>query len=473
MLTAIFNLKGLDVPDVDIDVQWKVPGDMNTMVQRFGRAARDVTRKGVAILIAEPQFFYEEQVRLEHERTKRRERAKRKAPRITDRPSSPAKRARVDQSENSETNSRTHQISQTTLGILSPSSRANRISRESIAPAERLGAPQFSVAVPTLMRTLPVGGQADDCNDELDDMAASESEEEEVTEVNADAEEERRREGSGVKVTEDEVIAMLEKAVNLKSKKGKSTSHQPRTLDPEMCLFINAHVLQSPRNCHRYHTNAYYANDKARKFSLCLTTAVHALIGLGLAKDSNFCCDRCAVKEPEICCDICHEARILELIPVRNDTAIAKTRKPRKIKVDKFAMSSQEQELRNALFKWREETAKATYAQYERYGGDILMHHSLIERVVELAHVRRLDTTDDLLNQTGWCFSSQYGAAVLELVHKYCPHAASTPQTPASVPFTTVPLSESREQERSTGSTKRVRAAPTCSVCNTKGHRSK
>lgn len=243
---------------------------MNTMVQRFGRAARDITRKGVAILIAEPQFFYEEQVRLEQQRAKRHERAKRKAPRTSSQPSSPAKRPRVNQSENSESNSRTHPTSQTAVGILSPSSRANRIAREPISPAERLSAPQFSAAISTLVRTLPVGGQVDNRDDELDDMAASESEEEEeVPEVNANTDEGRRRDGgdSGVKVTEEEVIALLEKAVNSKSKKGKSTSHQPaRILDPEMCLFINAHVLQSPRNCRRYHTNAYYANDKAREF---------------------------------------------------------------------------------------------------------------------------------------------------------------------------------------------------------------
>ncbi|KAI0072283.1 hypothetical protein K474DRAFT_1555970, partial [Panus rudis PR-1116 ss-1] len=54
--------QGLDVPDILIVVQWKVPKDINTLMQRFGRAVRNQALQGTAILIAEPQWFYEDRL---------------------------------------------------------------------------------------------------------------------------------------------------------------------------------------------------------------------------------------------------------------------------------------------------------------------------------------------------------------------------------------------------------------------------
>ncbi|RDX40433.1 hypothetical protein OH76DRAFT_1299110, partial [Lentinus brumalis] len=51
---------GLDIRDVKIIVQWKAPTDLNTVIQRFGRGARDPGLQAVVILIAEPNCFYEE-----------------------------------------------------------------------------------------------------------------------------------------------------------------------------------------------------------------------------------------------------------------------------------------------------------------------------------------------------------------------------------------------------------------------------
>jgi superfamily II DNA helicase RecQ len=42
-------------------VQWRAPKDINTLVQWFGCAARDLSLQAVAILIAEPKWFLEEQ----------------------------------------------------------------------------------------------------------------------------------------------------------------------------------------------------------------------------------------------------------------------------------------------------------------------------------------------------------------------------------------------------------------------------
>ncbi|KAI0267689.1 P-loop containing nucleoside triphosphate hydrolase protein, partial [Gloeopeniophorella convolvens] len=50
---------GVDLPDILLVVQWRVPSDLCTLVQRFGRAARSLELQGLAILIAEPKHFYQ------------------------------------------------------------------------------------------------------------------------------------------------------------------------------------------------------------------------------------------------------------------------------------------------------------------------------------------------------------------------------------------------------------------------------
>jgi superfamily II DNA helicase RecQ len=68
--------KGLDIPDISIVVLWRVPDSLNTIVQRFGRAVRNYALQGVAILIAEPSWFYEEQIRLQQMRKQRQKKRK-------------------------------------------------------------------------------------------------------------------------------------------------------------------------------------------------------------------------------------------------------------------------------------------------------------------------------------------------------------------------------------------------------------
>ena len=54
------RLQGVDIPDVLIVVQWRAPRDLNTLMQRFGRAGRDFSLQAVGILLAEPKWFLED-----------------------------------------------------------------------------------------------------------------------------------------------------------------------------------------------------------------------------------------------------------------------------------------------------------------------------------------------------------------------------------------------------------------------------
>ncbi|KAG6895068.1 hypothetical protein C0992_003267 [Termitomyces sp. T32_za158] len=62
---------GLDVPDVNLVIQFKVPKDLNTLMQRFGRAGRNYQIEALAILIAEPKWFVEEYLKRKKKKRKR------------------------------------------------------------------------------------------------------------------------------------------------------------------------------------------------------------------------------------------------------------------------------------------------------------------------------------------------------------------------------------------------------------------
>ncbi|KAH9008258.1 P-loop containing nucleoside triphosphate hydrolase protein [Lactarius hengduanensis] len=48
---------GCNIPDIDIIVQWKLPGKLSSFVQRAGRAARGPNTVGLAVLLAEPTAY--------------------------------------------------------------------------------------------------------------------------------------------------------------------------------------------------------------------------------------------------------------------------------------------------------------------------------------------------------------------------------------------------------------------------------
>ncbi|KAJ7590265.1 P-loop containing nucleoside triphosphate hydrolase protein [Mycena floridula] len=48
---------GCNLPDIDLVVQWKLPGSVSAFVQRAGRATRDPTRVGLAVLLVEKSVY--------------------------------------------------------------------------------------------------------------------------------------------------------------------------------------------------------------------------------------------------------------------------------------------------------------------------------------------------------------------------------------------------------------------------------
>ncbi|KAI5891065.1 P-loop containing nucleoside triphosphate hydrolase protein [Schizophyllum commune H4-8] len=48
---------GCNIPDIEVVVQWKLPGKLSNFVQRAGRAARDPDIRGLAVLLVEPSAY--------------------------------------------------------------------------------------------------------------------------------------------------------------------------------------------------------------------------------------------------------------------------------------------------------------------------------------------------------------------------------------------------------------------------------
>lgn len=53
-------MQGIDLPDITLVVQYRVPKELSTFIQRAGRAARNPNLQATAVLLAEPSYFDDE-----------------------------------------------------------------------------------------------------------------------------------------------------------------------------------------------------------------------------------------------------------------------------------------------------------------------------------------------------------------------------------------------------------------------------
>ena len=64
LIFSLFSIllvsQGIDIPDVTLVVQYRVPRELSTWIQRAGWAAHNPDLSATAVLIAEPTFFDEE-----------------------------------------------------------------------------------------------------------------------------------------------------------------------------------------------------------------------------------------------------------------------------------------------------------------------------------------------------------------------------------------------------------------------------
>ncbi|RPD52130.1 hypothetical protein L227DRAFT_515313 [Lentinus tigrinus ALCF2SS1-6] len=254
-----------------------------------------------------------------------------------------------------------------------------------------------------------------------------------------------------------------------KHKGKKHGRRSTKTTDRALCLFVNAHALSGLPRCRRYHFNLYFSNEKALLYD-------------HLAPDPEYCCSRCAPTAAVVCCDLCDPTDVTAMIPTRNDSPAKTQRNPTQLKIDPYTPSEAEHALRRELHQWRDATTPLVYGDFDFFGPDMLLRFKIIDRIVDLAHARKLDTVQDLEKQTKWCFSARYGADILRIVHVHFPKNlppspfVSTPlssRTLANIDHPTSASSSRRQAAHSPLAGRVRRAPPTCGVCGEKGHRSK
>ncbi|KAI0257816.1 hypothetical protein BC834DRAFT_806420, partial [Gloeopeniophorella convolvens] len=116
-------------------------------------------------------------------------------------------------------------------------------------------------------------------------------------------------------------------------------------------------------------------------------------------------CERCNPRTPTICCDICHPAEIAALLAALTSPAPSmppEKPKPRQIKVPSYEPSPADVALKKALLDWRASTVKQRWPNLDFFTPDILMHYEVLQRIVDLAHARRLDSLEVFKSQVPW-----------------------------------------------------------------------
>jgi hypothetical protein len=136
-------------------------------------------------------------------------------------------------------------------------------------------------------------------------------------------------------------------------------------------------------------------------------------------------------------------------------------------------MSDNELHLQSALVEFRNKLAAERLGSASFLSPQALLSKTLLNRIVALAHDRKILTLDSLRDQISWGFIDSHGPQIIELVNKHCPSISSSP-------FTTTPLqpriSTTANSSVTVPSTSgsRLRTKGRCGVCGaTDGHNSK
>lgn len=124
-------------------------------------------------------------------------------------------------------------------------------------------------------------------------------------------------------------------------------------------------------------------------------------------------------------------------------------------------MMTAHQDLRLALFKWRDENALEMFpeATIREFGSDLFLSNDLVGRIVDCAHAGKLSNCDDLYKETKWRrdWVDEFGNSLLAVVGTF---SSSQPSSTADV-------------EDGLPSTSATRQQRTCGACGKPGHNSK
>lgn len=134
-------------------------------------------------------------------------------------------------------------------------------------------------------------------------------------------------------------------------------------------------------------------------------------------------------------------------------------------------MGDNENRLREALIGLRSQLAEEMLSQGSFLAPQIVLSKTLLNRIVDLAHHRKITNMISLRDQISWAFLDSHGSKVVDLVHRFFP-------PPSSSPFTNTPLqlraSDTLNQSASGSRQPKTNTRPIkCGVCGRDGHNRK
>ncbi|KAH9839264.1 P-loop containing nucleoside triphosphate hydrolase protein [Rhodofomes roseus] len=370
-VTDAFGM-GLDLSGIQLIIQWKVPTSMNTLWQRFGRAARGPGEFAFAILIAEKQYFDVEIKKREEAKEKRRAREKRRKEAKASGPkkNSPQKRrAHAGPSD--------HPSAAGPAAL--PSSRDNAMPARSDCSSEGTDDAVEGASA------IAVGIQSDPA------LEARESE------ARAVADEERRS------IYNEREEGRVGGAI------ARRKDRQP----PQAAILdlINADVRDI--GCRRRPVTLVYSNDK---------------------RDSPTGCLRCAPTTSIVCCDLCHPIAFegLAVSGARPTRGLRKST----IKRYDLGQQERDLRNALLKWSDDETESIYGPTVLNIYAGSLFLPLDMLDRIVDCAHAGKLSSREDfkreIVSAKDW--AERYMDKVLEIIRGIYPQPADPEPIPPPAP---------------------------------------
>ncbi|KIJ62203.1 hypothetical protein HYDPIDRAFT_53733, partial [Hydnomerulius pinastri MD-312] len=243
----------------------------------------------------------------------------------------------------------------------------------------------------------------------------------------------------------------LAEGARARKQAGHAEKRRKRELDPAMDYLINAEN-RAGLMCRRKVFGVCFENDAA--------DADH----LECNEEQPMGCDRCRVSVPPVCCDLHDPAQFTSFT---SDVPKPPSIPPRS-HIPKYERMQHDHTLQDALDEWREQKTATVYGWHHLndIGPSIIMCTTTLERIVDCAHHRKINSINELKRETGWPDADQFGNEVIAIIHR---HAA-----PPTLPFVSTPLRPTTSSTLNSTPAAASSSAPKrknkCGACRLEGH---
>ncbi|KAG8999247.1 hypothetical protein FRB90_012121 [Tulasnella sp. 427] len=401
---------GIDIRDIRIVVQYQAPDSLCTLIQRWGRGARDPSIQATCLLLAEEKHFDDI----------KEKKIKKTQSESTSKPASLKRKAALNVEEQDHSVTATPLPKRTRMVDSPPPSPTmtptTPTASQHIEPAQwhmeidepEWNSPRLS-ANPMLKEHL--GTEPDP---EASGLAPPTSAPECLS--------------TGATPTQTSVKRPEGKPNAIANKKAKGRNKKEEASEEGGILqLINAGRSQRPK-CRSAAVDQYFSNHTAKP---------------------STCCDRCASKTPTLCCDICHpDAFPVQYLP--SDPPPTTTRAPNRSNIKPQDDNVRSKQLHDAIVQWRKCAAAVRFkTPHFIFGDSALLSNEAITRITICAAAGKLADAEAFRREVHWIYSdnNDYVADLLALVQISFPEQAAAKNSKASSATGTsgVPLLQKRK----------------------------